>query len=125
VACILVVDDDGDTRESLSELLSEWGVRVRSAANGFEAIAALSYETPALILIDTWMPSMDGAHFLDWLEQRHDLDEVPVVITSGDDSPGAHRRSCAVLQKPYDLDRLLQLVGRYCKPSARGAVRPA
>ena len=113
MSCILVIDDDGDTREALSELLNAWGVRVRSAANGVEGIAQMAYETPALILLDTWMPTMGGDEFLDWLEQRGDLDGVPVVVLTADAWCASHRRAMAVLQKPYDLDELLRFVGQF------------
>ena len=116
MSCILVIDDDGDTREALSELLNAWGVRVRAAANGIEGIAQLSYETPALILLDTWMPAMGGDQFLDWLDNRSEYDTVPAVVMTADSGAVSHPRALAVLQKPYDLDQLLRYVRQFCPP---------
>ena len=62
---ILVVDDDAEIRESLSDLLSDEGHRVRAAANGKEALELLR-QTPApcMILLDLMMPVMNGWQFV-------------------------------------------------------------
>src|SRR5215216_5058482 len=57
---VLVVDDDGDVCEMLSELLSEAGYDVRCAHNGEEAWAVVQRDPPDLILSDIRMPKLDG-----------------------------------------------------------------
>ena len=57
---VLVVDDDEASREALALHLSLIGFRVREAANGVEAVAAFDEWRPAVILMDLWMPEMDG-----------------------------------------------------------------
>ena len=116
MACVLIIDEDGDTREALTELLIAWGIRVRDAACGSEAILHLMQETPALIVLDTWMPSTEANQFLDWLQANGELDDVPVVVTTADSGPAMHPRALAVLPKPYHLDRLLRLVREFSHP---------
>jgi CheY-like chemotaxis protein len=61
---ILVVDDSSDSREPLVRLLRLQGHGVSSAADGFEALQAVSQHLPDLSLLDVMMPHMDGGTFL-------------------------------------------------------------
>ena len=61
---ILVVDDEVGIRELLSEILSDEGYRVRLAANAMEARQLRQDERPDLVLLDIWMPQMDGITLL-------------------------------------------------------------
>jgi CheY-like chemotaxis protein len=62
---ILLIEDDQATRRSLAEALTEEGYDVHCASNGLEAVVALgaAVEKPALMLLDLWMPMMDGFEF--------------------------------------------------------------
>jgi DNA-binding response OmpR family regulator len=76
-AQVLVVDDDGDIRGLLRELLERQGYGVTEAANGKEALRALYAAPPDLVLLDVSMPELDG-----WqtLERIRDLSDVPVAM---------------------------------------------
>jgi DNA-binding response OmpR family regulator len=76
-AQVLVVDDDGDIRGLLRELLERQGYGVTEAANGKEALRALYVAPPDLVLLDVSMPELDG-----WqtLERIRDLSDVPVAM---------------------------------------------
>jgi len=79
---ILIVDDDANERESMADLLIEHGFTVLQAANGEEAIATASLERPALVLLDTVMPGMDGHETCRRIKALEG--EVPkVVIVTG------------------------------------------
>jgi CheY-like chemotaxis protein len=114
---ILVVDDDFDVRDSLSEILRDEGFAVAAAGDGLEALAYLRREpAPALILLDWMMPRCDGARFRQ--EQLADprLAPLPVVVLTADTR--AHERAQAAgvdgfLCKPVKLDRLLDLLAGY------------
>jgi CheY-like chemotaxis protein len=115
---ILVVEDDTATRHALTQLLREEGYAVAGVANGREAIDRLRERgAPDLILLDLWMPVMDGRQFR--TEQRRDptLASVPVVLLSAD---GTIQQDAAAigadefLQKPFELDNLLDTVHRWC-----------
>ena len=111
---ILIVEDDDDIREALTQILELEGYVVREAANGREALDISAKEPiPSLILLDLMMPVMDGWQFR--AEQMKDphLSKVPVVVISADAS--VHEKVAAfgaatVLPKPISLDRLLRAV---------------
>ena len=75
--CVLVVDDDGDVRELVAELLRRGGYRVSQAENGQEALKRLFDERPDLVVLDISMPELDG-----WgtLERIRELSDVPVMM---------------------------------------------
>jgi len=113
--CILIVDDDEDTREALRVFLQDEGFTARAAADGEEAIRQIASEDPpSLVFLDARMPRLDGQQVLDSLASRPALDGVPVVLVSADAASLAHRRAVAVLPKPYNLEDLMALVRRYC-----------
>ena len=127
MACILIVDDDEDTREALRDALAEEGFDVRLSADGREATAEVSRpDAPDLVLLDATMPGMSGEQLLDWMSERRELDGIPVVLVSGDARCKRHRRAAALLGKPYDLDVLLRVARELCTPrrapAAAGAV---
>ena len=63
-AHILVVDDEADIRTLLKEILSEEGYEVDVAANAVQARASRARQTPDLVLLDIWMPDVDGITLL-------------------------------------------------------------
>ena len=111
---ILIVEDDDDIREALTQILQLEGYAVREAANGSEALdISAQHPVPSLILLDLMMPVMDGWQFR--TEQLKDpaLSKVPVVVISADAS--VHEKvamfgAATVLPKPISLDRLLRAV---------------
>lgn len=111
-AKILVVDDDDDIREILSLVLESSGFDVASARDGCEALTWLSgTPEPSVVLLDLMMPRMDGEQLLTQL--RAEGSTVPVVILSGDPAGAAKAgrlRAEGFLQKPVDLDQLLDVV---------------
>jgi DNA-binding response OmpR family regulator len=114
--CILIVDDDDDTREAISRILAEEGFVVRTASDGADAAKSMGNgSTPGLILLDARMPTMDGRHFLDWLKARQEFDRVHVIVMSADSTViGRDARATAVLRKPFNIDELLRLARKYC-----------
>ena len=79
---ILVVDDEPGIRELMREILEEEGYEVRSAENGTTARAALDAKIPDLVLLDLWMPDVDGITLLkEWKSQGRLT--MPVVMMSG------------------------------------------
>ncbi|HPM75614.1 MAG TPA: sigma-54 dependent transcriptional regulator [bacterium] len=74
---ILIVDDEPDIRETLGGILEDEGYRVRSVSSGEEAIKAVGVERPDLVMLDIWMPGMDG---LDTLKKIKVMDPSQQVI---------------------------------------------
>lgn len=110
---ILVVDDDTAILDIIVQLLTAEGYEVDSALNGDEALERLRVSTPAMILLDLWMPKMNG-----WEFRRHQMElpaasKVPVVLLSAGGNLQRHAsdlRAAAALAKPFDLDELLRTV---------------
>jgi two-component system, NtrC family, response regulator HydG len=112
---ILVVDDELTARQGLSRLLQQEGYQVDMAADGEEALAAVSDAPPALIISDLKMPKMDGMELLKQLRERGL--EIPTVVATafGEVSTAvAAMRAGAedYLTKPIDFDALLLVVER-------------
>lgn len=115
---ILVVEDDQAVRTAVSELLAEEGYDVVGASHGAAAFATLAEgPLPALIVLDLMMPELNGWEFHLRLQQDPRLAAVPVVVLSavaGFEQRRGKLDVAAMLSKPVDLDRLLQVVARYC-----------
>src|SRR5262245_17217709 len=113
---LLVVDDDDDIVATLGEVLGAEGYGVRSAANGEEGLKQLSVRFPDVVLLDVEMPIMDGpAMSAQMLIADCGRESIPIVLLTGvaDSQRIAARVGTPyVLEKPYTLDRLLELVER-------------
>jgi CheY-like chemotaxis protein len=116
---LLIVEDDPEARESLAAVLTSEGYKVIVAENGRAALDALR-EAPSavcMILLDLFMPVMNGWAFRD--EQIRDpaLADIPVVIITADASAAQRMGKLGVagaMTKPIDFDRLLAMVSTYC-----------
>ena len=78
---LLIVDDDFAMRSSISEIARMWGFNVRSAEDGFSALAAIRQETPDILLSDLNMPGMSGFELLSVVRRR--FPEIKVIAMSG------------------------------------------
>ncbi len=116
---VLIVDDDPDIREALSQALETEGYRVSLAVNGRDAWEKLhSGPPPDLILLDLMMPIMNGVEFLAALRSDPALHGLPVILVSAFDSvAAAHVHQAQLyLAKPVDLDTLMDAVACLCQP---------
>jgi DNA-binding response OmpR family regulator len=118
---ILVVDDDDDIRDALSDVLCFEGFAVEVSRNGLEAIELLRAPCPlpSLILLDLMMPVLDGRAFL-WLKARDaNLKNIPVVVlTAGGNCREleASESICRCLPKTVALKELVATI-RACRAS--------
>ena len=126
---VLVIEDDEVIRESMSELLELEGFEVVTACNGREALEAVrAGPRPCAVLLDLFMPVMDGWQFLAAIEAERELADLPVTVVSaaGDRVSGIGRRR--FLRKPVSLDALVATLRRSCRehwPLAADAPREA
>jgi CheY-like chemotaxis protein len=114
---VLIVDDDRDIRETLEEVLTYEGWTVSTARNGADALEKARALHPSLILLDLFMPVMDGAEFR--RQQRDDpaIGDIPVVVVSA--AASLEDRVAALdvaghLEKPLHIEQLVDVVARYC-----------
>jgi two-component system chemotaxis response regulator CheY len=118
---VLVVDDDPDILEALSEILEAEGFEIRRARNGKEALERLEPEPPHLILLDLMMPVMDGWEFAQRMRQRPTVADVPIIVLSADRNVGSKAADIGAvghLAKPFELNDLLDMVRRSLNPTA-------
>jgi CheY-like chemotaxis protein len=115
-ASILVVEDDADVRDTLVLVLESEGFVVRAARDGREALDILHGGfRPRLILLDLMMPVMNGWEFRAETKRDPALSSIPVVFVSAlEPAPdrAAALDAAGFLHKPFDLEALLQTVGR-------------
>jgi two-component system nitrogen regulation response regulator NtrX len=78
---ILVVDDEDDVRDSVREVLSDEGYRVLDTADGTRVLDMIRTERPELVLLDIWMPQVDGIGLLKEIKSQEP--EINVVMVSG------------------------------------------
>ena len=115
---VLVVDDDFDIREALSDVLASEGYSGLTAADGGEALERLRGGVrPAVMLLDLMMPRVSGVEVIDALRKDESLSKIPVVVCSanrgyGPDDLGVHD----VLRKPVSVEELLEAVARAIRP---------
>jgi DNA-binding NtrC family response regulator len=126
MATILVVDDELGIRALLSEILTDEGHSVELAENAAQARACRERVRPDLVLLDIWMPDVDGITLLkEWGAAA--LLTMPVIMMSGhgtiDTAVEATKvGAMAFLEKPITLQKLLRAVEQaLAKPAARQA----
>ena len=113
---VMLVDDDIDVREVMSEILMARGYVVLQAGNGLEAMEVLTKTArlPSLVLLDMAMPTMDGPAFLRVRAQDPILKDIPVLVVSGSAPPRAATEGIeGFLRKPVEVTQLLQAIGQY------------
>ena len=113
---VLLVDDDQDIRESLSELLDASGFAVLQAENGQIALDVLKTTPrfPCVVLLDLSMPVLDGREFLRRRASDPILRDIPVVVVSGSNPPAEPLPGIdEYLKKPVKFDRLMEILSHY------------
>jgi CheY-like chemotaxis protein len=114
---LLVVEDDLDIREAITDILQDAGYRVALATNGAEAWDYLQNNPPpALMLLDLLMPVMSGAQLLDRLRGADGQVGIPTILMTA--SPQwANQPALPILIKPMRADLLLQRIEETRRPN--------
>ncbi|MEM6481372.1 MAG: sigma-54 dependent transcriptional regulator [Pseudomonadota bacterium] len=114
---ILIVDDERDIRELISDILKDEGFTTRVAANSDQAMKAIAEERPGLLILDIWLKDshMDGIDILKCV--KRDYPEVPVVIISGHGNieiavAAIKQGAYDFIEKPFNIDQLLVVIRR-------------
>ena len=108
---ILVVDDEREIREVLSETLVDEGFIVASAADGAQALRAIERDRPDLVLLDMRMPVVNGWEFARLLRER-DV-QLPIVVMTAAQNARSWAKEIGAngyLAKPFDLEVLLSTI---------------
>ncbi len=114
---ILVVDDEPDIRRLVQEILQDEGYEVRTAEDGRSAQQAWQSRRPDLVLLDIWMPDVDGISILKTWNQEQTKPAIPVIMISGHGTVETAVEATRLgaydfLEKPLSLAKLLLTVKR-------------
>ncbi len=110
---ILVVDDDSAILEMITQVLIEEDYQVVTANNGRAAVDLAHEQLPRLILLDLMMPEMNGWQVVDELRTSSRTNMIPILLLSARremSSAADELGVTAYLEKPFDLDELLNRV---------------
>ncbi|GAB4176175.1 MAG: sigma-54 dependent transcriptional regulator [Geothermobacteraceae bacterium] len=107
---ILVVDDEASIRESLQGILQDEGYNPVFAEDGEQALAFLNRELPDLVLLDIWMPGMDGLEVLERIKALYP--DLTVIMMSGHGTIETAVRATKMgafdfIEKPLSLEKML------------------
>jgi two-component system nitrogen regulation response regulator NtrX len=107
---VLVVDDEEGIRDSLSDIFEDEGYTVLSSSSGEEALKVLKEQTPDLVMLDVWLPGIDGMQTLREIKALNF--DLPVVMISGHGNielavKATQMGAYDFLEKPLSLERVL------------------
>jgi FixJ family two-component response regulator len=119
-ALVCVVDDDESVRDSFRTLLESLGFAVTTYASGRDVLVDDRRRQASLFIVDQHMPGMDGLTTLGGL--RHEGSGVPTILMTGRLDPEIAARATAldvdaILEKPFSVTRLLELIRAHSKPN--------
>ncbi|MEO1493445.1 MAG: sigma-54 dependent transcriptional regulator [Pseudomonadota bacterium] len=119
---ILIVDDEADIRDLLSDLLSDEGYAARTAHDADSAFSEIEAAPPDLIILDIWLQGsrMDGIEILK--NVKRDNPGIPIVIISGHGNievavAAVRQGAYDFIEKPFNMDQLMVVVGRALEAS--------
>jgi UDP-3-O-[3-hydroxymyristoyl] N-acetylglucosamine deacetylase len=120
---VLVVDDEERIRSSLRGILSDEGFRVVDTGSSPAVMDLIARESPAIVLLDVWMPDMDGIELLRRIKAQQP--RVPVIMISGhaniQNAVAATKLGAAdFIQKPFSVSGLLGSIARVLEGDSTG-----
>lgn len=117
---VLVVDDDVDAAEALVDILEHSGYEAAAVHNGIQALKYLTAgRLPDLIILDLFMPHMNGWDLMQELKRSIKLAKIPVIVVSAF-AYNAGILADAVLSKPLDMDAMLRIMTTLVTQDKRG-----
>jgi len=107
---VLIVDDEPSILQTLSGLLSDEGFEVSTAVNGYEALKIIDAESPDLVLLDIWMPGIDGIETLQEIKKSNP--HIQVIIITGHGTIETAVRATKLgafdlIEKPLSIDKVI------------------
>jgi UDP-3-O-[3-hydroxymyristoyl] N-acetylglucosamine deacetylase len=112
---ILIVDDEDGVRESIREVLSDEGYRVVDTSDGARVLDLIEREKPGLVLLDIWMPQIDGIGLLKKIKSKEPALNVVMISGHGNIHTAVTATKSGAfdfIEKPLSLDALLLTVQR-------------
>ncbi|MEE9258065.1 MAG: UDP-3-O-acyl-N-acetylglucosamine deacetylase [Nitrospinaceae bacterium] len=115
---VLIVDDEKNIVSSLQEILNDEGYEIVTAEDGLDALEMVQSEPPDLVLLDIWIPGMDGIEVLQAIKTYHP--EIEVLVMSGHGTIDTAVKATKLgaydfIEKPFSLNQLVLSVERALK----------
>ncbi len=107
---ILIVDDEPSILKSLVGILSDEGFAVSTALNGYEALKIIDAESPDLVLLDIWMPGMDGIETLKQIKKDNPFIQVIIITGHGTIETAVQATKIGafdLIEKPLSIDKII------------------
>jgi CheY-like chemotaxis protein len=117
---IIVVDDEVETVDLIKRTLEARGLEISTAYNGVEALNLIKKAKPDLIILDLYMPEMDGFTVIQKLKGDKDTSDLPIIILTAHDTK-SYREKCLFLgakeylTKPFSVEFLSEKISKYLK----------
>lgn len=111
---VLIVDDDQDSRDTLSDLLELKGINVLAKAiDGYDAVQKFTQYKPDLVLMDMMMPEYDGFYGLEHIKNIDSM--AKIIMITADQSKSTHDKiykymHTKIILKPIDTNKLIKLI---------------
>lgn len=112
---VLIIDDEKAILDSLSSILQDEGFQVFKAIDGNEGLSLFDKEKPEVVLLDVWMPGMDGLQVLKRIKKKDKNAMVIVISGHGTISTAVEavkRGAYDFLEKPLSIDKVLEVISR-------------
>jgi len=110
---VLVCDDDIDILEAIKMVLVDKGYDVKTLSSGINLFDEIKKNCPSVILLDLWMPNVNGEELAKKIKNNSKTKDIPVIIISANTNVSAIVKNIKVdgfLSKPFDIVHLEQIV---------------
>jgi len=107
---ILIVDDEPSILQSLSGILSDEGFEIHTASNGYEALKIVEEKSPDLVLLDIWMPGLDGIETLKEIKKNNPYIQVIIITGHGTIETAVKATKIGasdLIEKPLSIDKVI------------------
>jgi len=114
---VLVVEDEPDVREVITQVLKRAGYEVESTADGRSAVAMARQDVPDALVLDLMIPGLHGFEVIQHLRADETTQDIPIIVLSAKPYPADQRKALTMganqfLMKPFEPKRLVAAVGR-------------
>lgn len=112
---VMIVDDEPSIVQSLSGILSDEGFEIFTASNGYEALKRIEEQAPDLVLLDIWMPGLDGIETLKEIKKTNPVIQVIIITGHGNIETAVSATKLGafdLIEKPLSIDRVIVSINR-------------
>ena len=126
---ILYAEDDSEHRIMMRIIMKNTNITLIEAHNGQEALQKIQYQRPDLILLDLFMPRVDGYGVMEALKSNPETRDIPIIVLSAWPTKDSRKRSekagaVDFIAKPYDPFELVRVVKNQLTNYATGDLSP-